>query len=492
MGISLRILCMLLIAGAATGCYRFLSSDGGGQVEFDGPRIVDPRDVALPSGYRIEAVAEGLTFPTGVTFDENGGVYVVESGYSYGEIWTRPRLLKIERDGGVRVIAEGGINGPWNGVDYANGNFYVAEGGELLGGRILEIAPNGETMVLIRNLPSTGDHHTNGPAIGPDGDIYFGIGTYTNSGVVGNDNYEFGWLKRYPSAHDIPGQDVVLAGENFPGPNPFTKDPADLAVTGAFVPFGTKTARGQVIPGRVPCNGAIMKISPTGGEAELVAWGFRNPFGLAFSPEGELFATDNMYDVRGFRPVFGSGDLLWRVEAGVWYGWPDFHGGHPLTRDRYYVPPSGTNPRFVLAEHPNDPPAPVATLGVHSSAVGLDFSRSENFGYVGEAFIAEFGDQAPVVGKVLSPVGYKVVRVDVETGEIHDFAVNRGGKQAPASYLRTGGLERPIDAAFDPASRSLYVVDFGVLLMDDASYPVPGTGVLWRITREGAAVGGER
>jgi glucose/arabinose dehydrogenase len=68
-----------------------------------------------------------------------------------------------------------------------------------------------------------------------------------------------------------------------------------------------------VIPGRVPCNGAILRVKPDGGHPELVAWGFRNPFGIAFSPAGGLYVTDNGYDDRGSRPVWGAGDLLWAV-----------------------------------------------------------------------------------------------------------------------------------------------------------------------------------
>jgi hypothetical protein len=105
-------------------------------------------------------------------------------------------------------------------------------------------------------------------------------------------------------------------------------------------------------------------------------------------------------------------------------------------------------------------------------------------GWRGQAFVAQFGDQAPVVGKVLGPVGFKVVRVDVVTGVVDDFAVNPGPTNGPASALGSGGLERPIAARFDPAGDALYVVDFGVLTMSSAgSTPHAGTGVLWRITR---------
>jgi hypothetical protein len=125
-------------------------------------------------------------------------------------------------------------------------------------------------------------------------------------------------------------------------------------------------------------------------------------------------------------------------------------------------------------------------LGVHSSSDGFDFSTSPEFGHVGEAFVAQFGDMAPMVGKVLTPVGFKVVRVDVQKGIVEDFAVNGGDVNGPASLLGNGGLERPIAARFDPTGRDLYVVDFGVVGMTPQPHPKPGSGVLWRIRKTSA------
>ena len=487
-----RLALILFLLGAVLGlfgaCYALRRSKGGGQTSFDGRRDVDPRDVALPRGYRIEALVTGLDLPSAVAFDERGRVHVLEAGYSYGEVWAKPRLLRIEPDGTRAVVAEG-ENPPWNGVVFHEGAFFVAEGGHREGGRLLRISPEGEIRVLIGGLPSLGDHHTNGPAIGPDGWLYFGQGSATNSGVVGMDNAELGWLESHREFHDIPARDIRLAGRNFR-----TEDPLQggQTLTGAFVPFGTPTRAGQLIRGEVPCTGAILRVRPEVsevggsevGEIEVVAWGLRNPFGLRFGPDGRLYATDNGYDERGSRPVFGAGDLLWRIEPGTWYGWPDFHGAKPLTDGDFYAPPAGERPRFLLAEHPGVPPAPVAVFGVHSSSDGLDFSTSERFGFVGDAFVAQFGDMAPGAGKVLEPVGFKVVRVELDSGAIDEFAVNRSRSYGPASRVGGGGLERPLDVKFDPSGEALYVVDFGVLTTS-RSGPEPrrGTGVLWRITR---------
>jgi hypothetical protein len=43
------------------------------------------------------------------------------------------------------------------------------------------------------------------------------------------------------------------------------------------------------------------------------------------------------------------------------------------------------------------------------------------------------------------------------------LATNRGGKNGPASWLGTGGLERPVSVKFDAAGGALYVVDFGIM-----------------------------
>src|SRR6476646_5879491 len=90
-----------------TGCTLHGPAGGGAQAVYNGQRSVNPADIWLPPGYKIQAVIQGLNFPTGVTFDDKGGVYVTESGYSYGEVWDIPLLIRIERDGGTAVIAEG-------------------------------------------------------------------------------------------------------------------------------------------------------------------------------------------------------------------------------------------------------------------------------------------------------------------------------------------------------------------------------------------------
>lgn len=474
---------MFILVIVLSGCASIDNPAGGGQIDYTpGERQINPADVLVPDGYSVEVVARGLTFPTAVAEDEEGQLYVIESGYAYGEIFLPPRLYSILKNGNTELIVEGAKNGPWTGMTYSDGNFYVAEGGQMEGGKILRIKVNGAVDTLVSNLPSVGDHHTNGPAI-YNGEIYFGQGTATNSAVVGPDNAAFGWLYRKPEFHDIPCKDITLKGINYTSKNPLTDAPDDEVTTGAYVAFGKATKKGQVIKGAVPCNGAIMKIPMEGGEPELVAWGLRNPYGLAFSSSGDLFITENSYDVRGSRPVWGTGDVLWKIEEGTWYGWPDHNAGHEISHME--VPDKGA-PKLLLEENPNSPPHPVAELGVHSSSNGMDISRDSNFGFEGEIFIAQFGDMAPNVGKVMRPVGFKVVRVNPEDGIVENFAINKGKGNGPATFLRTGGLERPVSVHFNETGDTLYVVDFGILTVSEkeGAKPREGTGVIWKITKE--------
>src|SRR5258708_20989512 len=179
---------------------------------------------------------------------------------------------------------------------------------------------------------------------GGDGWLYFGHGAMTNSGVVGLDAYEIGWLRRLPHAHDVPGLPVRLRGQRFTTADPLTG--RSEAVTGAFAPFGTPSRPGQVVEPGLPCTASVMRCRTDGSGLELVAWGIRNAYGVCFLPDGRLLALDQGADDRGSRPVGGAPDLLLEVRPGRWYGWPDFIGGRPIT-DEAFVPERGERPELL-------------------------------------------------------------------------------------------------------------------------------------------------
>ena len=257
--------------------------------------------------------------------------------------------------------------------------------------------------------------------------------------------------------------------------------------SGGYVPFGTETTSGQVIKGDVKCNGAILRCQRDGMDLEVVAWGLRNPYRVAFHPDGRLFATEHGMDERSGRYVVGDYDDLYEIVEGAWYGWPDFASGIPLD-DPSWSDGRGREP--LLAEHPEpNPPKPVVTFDPHAGANGLDISRDERFGFVGQGFVALFGDLAPVTTRTSTPVGFKVVRVDLTTRQVHDFAVNKIA--GPASKLPHRGMERPSHCQFGPDG-ALYVVDWGKISIAPEAGGVrmpEASGILWRIRPTGAPQG---
>jgi glucose/arabinose dehydrogenase len=208
--------------------------------------------------------------------------------------------------------------------------------------------------------------------------------------------------------------------------------------------------------------------------------------------DGRLYATEHGSDERGARFIVGDPDDLYEVTDGAWYGWPDFASGIRLDDPHWGIGGKGREP--VLARFPDpDPPKPVASFETHAGANGLAFAGEGEFGFAGQAFVALFGDLAPVTtARQVVPAGFKVVRVDVTTGTISDFAVNR--RQGPASKLFHGGFERPSHCAFGPDG-ALYVVDFGEIKIAPEKGGIrmkQGTGALWRIRRLPGVPAGDR
>ena len=468
-----------------------------------GPRRFAPEDILLPAGYRAEVVATGLSASVMTAFGPDGSAYVVESGHKVDD---PPGILRVDTGPAGHPAAPPSGDGPGDRdlhtrVHTFVGNDWVETGavtGACFAGeamiitstdRVVRIDPDGTTTTIVDGLPGRGDHQANHPLLGPDGRIYFGVGSVTNSGIVGSDNAAYGWLKDNPDTHDVPARDVVLAGRNYEDRD-VLGDLKRTVRTGAFVPFGTETAPGQVIPGDVKASGAVLRCDPDGANLEVVAWGLRNPYGLAFAPDGRLFVTEHGMDSRSARHVIGDFDDLYLVEEGRWYGWPDFASGIRLDDPRWGDGGQGREP--VLAEFPESrPPMPIVSFQPHAAANGIAISPGGPFGFEGQAFVALFGDLAPITTpRLATPAGFKVVRVDLERRSIVDFAVNR--IQGPASKLPHDGFERPSHCAFGPDG-ALYITDFGEIDIapEKAGIRVQaGSGALWRIRRDGSQPAG--
>ncbi len=418
------------------------------------------------SSGRFELVADGFSFPTSLTFDETGTAYVAESGLPFGGAPAGGRIWRLGPEGDRSLLAEG-LRPPVNGLTFHQGSLFVSEGGHP--GRISRLELDGKQTVILDDLPGPGNYHTNMVAFGPDGKLYFSQGAMTNTGIVGLDAYELGWLRRLPHAHDIPGYEVVLEGINIETPNPLANVPGARTKTGAFAPFGTLTEPGQRIAAKLPCTAAVMRCNLDGSDLELVAWGLRNAYALGFLPDGRLFAVDQGADDRGSRPVGNVPDLLFEVREGAWYGWPDYFSDDPIT-DPQYLPTRGLAPEFVLANHDELPPPERALLRFppHAAAVKFDIAPPTLQGWAGQIFIALFGDEAPMTMPDGPQVGRSVARIDPSDWSLHTVI------EEP--------LARPIDVRFHPIDGGLYMLDFGKFEMHAERGVVAErqSGRLWR------------
>lgn len=429
-------------------------------------------NILLPSGYQIEAVATGLTFPTSVSWDSEGRMYVTEAGYAYGPKEVGPgRVLRIDPDK-YEVVLDG-LNSPATDVKFYGDDMYVAHRGSL------SVLRDDARLDLIQGLPS-GDHYTGEIAINmEEGWVYLGNGTTTNSGVIGDDNFRFGWVSEHPDWRDIPGKTVTLTGANLSAPDLRTANPADRTETGAFVPFGTPTKKGQTIPGQTKASGIILRTRSDGTETQVYAWGLRNPFGLGFDPNGRLLAVDQGYDDRGVRPVANAPDIIYEIEQDAWYGWPDYCGGIPLDDPRFQSDLPGWPPKPLLA----DPPVlenPLLLLPPHTAAMRFDFAPL-GFDTTGAMYLAAFGSADPITGLTPEETGSSVLKIDPDTGESSVFVRNKTGKPAGRSLT---GLNRPIDVKFGP-DNCMYIVDFGVFEINgQVPNAVPNTGVVWKVCKQ--------
>lgn len=446
---------------------------------------VNPNDIYVAPGFRIKPLVIGLTFPTTLTFDNRGYLYIAEAGYSYGPAVSNGmgRILRLNLDGQVEEIARN-FRAPLTGLTWYDGWFYAAEGA--YPGRIVRYSPRTHVReVLVDNLLTGGDHMTGDVVFGADNKMYFGVGTATNSGVVGLDNLS--WLPVRPKFHDTPCREIILRGIDFETVNIFSPYKPELAITSAFKPFRIPSFYGEKIEGALKCNGALYQANPDGSELRVFADGFRNPFGLNFSPDGCLYTIDQGYDLRGSRPVANSPDTMWKVVEGGWYGWPDYVAGKPIT-DPQFAPPNGPGLEFLLAEHPTIPVKPSYTFPHGDIAMKFDFVQREGpFGRPGDVFVALFGAAAPHVfvkddhnhNHQEHARGFRVVRINPETGKAIDFVVNR--HPGPEGT----GIERPIDVKFSRDGRVLYLLDFGIVESNKAGWiSWANSGILWAVYPE--------
>ena len=212
-----------------------------------------------------------------------------------------------------------------------------------------------------------------------------------------------------------------------------------------FVSVGSET---NVDPEPDP-RAAIVRVGADGTGMTVFARGLRNPVGLAFAPDGRLFAAVNERDELGddLPP-----DYLTSVVEGAHYGWPyAYWGSHEDPRLR------GERPDIVARAR-----VPDVSLGAHSAPISVVFPRRGALNIPsGDALVSLHGSWNRA-----RHAGYKVVRVRFRDG------VAQG---APEDFL-TGWL-RPDGVAWGRPAGMCELADGSLLVVDDWDQS------LWRVAR---------
>jgi glucose/arabinose dehydrogenase len=385
----------------------------------------DGETPTVPRGFRIQAMATGLTSPRTVHPLANGDILVVESQRTGTEPVERPKdpirdlIMKISH-GGPKPGSE-----PPQRITLlrdANGDGQVEQ-----------------KTVLVDRLNSA-----------------FGVALVGNQLYVANTDA----IVRYPFT---PGQTRITAP-----PRKVIDLPAGLInhhwtkdLTAS--PDGTKLYVGVGSNSNVQERGieaetnraAIWEVDPRAGSYRVFASGLRNPNGLTFYP-----GSNTLWTVVNERDELGPNlvpDYMTSVRPGGFYGWPySYFGRHEDPRVRPKRPDlvaKAISPDYALSSH-------VAPLG-------LAFYTGSSFpaGFRGGAFVGQHGSWNRT-----SPNGYRVVFIR--------FAGGRPvGKPVTfvAGFLDRDGKARgrPVGVAIDRTG--------ALIIADDAGNAV------WRVSYAGQA-----
>jgi glucose/arabinose dehydrogenase len=182
-------------------------------------------------------------------------------------------------------------------------------------------------------------------------------------------------------------------------------------------------------PEKAAYAASIVSVNLDGSDLKVFATGLRNPYGLAFSADGQLFATDNGPDHIDSTLAYYPPDELNQITAGGNYGFPKYFGAVP--------PGTGTF-------------APILLFTARTVPTGLT-------AYPGGPFPAEFRgnlfvalwQHGPELGAETPPRGQRIARVILP-------AEGSGASIVDQDFVT--GLQGPIDVKVGPAG-DLFIAD---------------------------------
>lgn len=296
-----------------------------------------PENNQMPDGEvaDLEVVATGLRVPWEMDFLPNGDLILTERGGTVRVFGVTPVEIRVRE---VVERGEGGLLGLALHPDFVVNKFiylyFTTQNNGTIINRVVRYIFDGQTFeqdkIILDNIPGNANHNGGRIAFGPDRQLYI------TTGDAGNDN---------------------LAQD-------------------------TNSLAGKIL--RLADDGSVPSDNPFGNA--IYSYGHRNPQGLAWDQERNLWATE--HGRSGLRSGF---DEINYIEKGANYGWPVIEGNQ--TRDGMKTP--------VVHSGPNDTWAPADIVfsdgnlfftGLRGQALyQIPIISSGVLGNVTENFKNEFG-----------------------------------------------------------------------------------------------------
>lgn len=310
----------------------------------------------VPAGMKVQLFRDNLNSPTALVFGEQGELYV---GVNNGLYPTKPvgeiyRLRDQDGDGWAEeltVFAQE-LDRPV-GLAFRQGALYLSQRGSVV--RMQDTDENGQADALERliwELPAYGLHHNGGITFGPDGLLYFALGSSTNNGPEENplnatilrahpdgsnlQIFASGLRNVYdltfdahgtlfatdngcdpPECEDAPEElNQIVEGATYGYPDYVGSPPAESGTLGPLLTFPTHTSAngllvyegsmfpewqgdimialfGSYLPGFTEVGRQLVRVALT-PQASYVPFvrGLNRPLDLTVAPDGSIFVAD--------------------------------------------------------------------------------------------------------------------------------------------------------------------------------------------------------
>jgi glucose/arabinose dehydrogenase len=395
----------------------------------------DNAGLTLPAGFCATVFADSIAHGRHAAVASNGDVYVTLEGTANSpekrasgvarqeQVASVAALRDTNHDGRADIVARLAGSTGNTGVGLANGYLYVDEGTRIVryARPDTQLMPTAKPEVVVQGIPLNPGHRARNFAIGSDGALYLNVGSATNS------------CQQKDRANESPGVDPCT----------------ELQTRAGIWKFDANKSNQRFTP------------------AARYATGIRNGMGIAFGPDGKLYATqhgrDQLHD--NWPKVFPTtkyqaenpGEELMQVNQGDDFGWPYcYYAMDPkkLVDAPEYGGDGTKDTRCTTRK------GPVAVYPGHWAPMSLVFYNGSAFPakYREGAFIAFHGswNRAPEPQE-----GYRVVFQPLTngapSGAFETFADGFAG--VPPAQVQPGTAKhRPTGLAVGPDG-ALYVTD---------------------------------